>query len=285
MIWAVLSILSGFGDAAIFALMKKLQRIDKSLIVWTQYAFALPFLLLLLYFNYPQRIDTNVYWTAALNAILLIFSTYLLLEAIQTSKLSVSIPMLGLTPLFLVILSFFLLNEIPSIAGFIGILLIVAGTYIINITNGKKFFEPFRLLFKIKSSIYIAIVAFIWSITSILFKIGIIASNPVYYVVLVYFFISLMMLPIFFANLKQKLNEIKSNFKMLSILGLSSAFMTVTSSYAMLYAIVPYVISLKRSSLIFSIFIGYFFFHEKNIKNPIIGTIIMIIGGLLITAF
>lgn len=285
MLWAFLSVVSGLGDAVIFALMKKLKPVNSSIIVWVQYAFALPFLLVLLYFNYPEQINANVYWIAGLNSVLLIITTYMLVKALQMSKLSVSLPMLSLTPLFLVMLSYFMLREIPSKAGFIGIMLIVAGAYIANLRSEHRLLEPFKSLFKIKGSFYVIIVAFVWSITSNLFKMGIIASNAIFFTVLVYFFISLIMLPLFFINFNKKMAEIGKNFKLLAFLGVSSAFMIALVSYAMAIAIVPYVISLKRSSLIFSIFIGYFAFKEKDIRNSLIGTVIMLIGGILITLF
>lgn len=285
MLWAILSVISGLGDSFIFALMKKLKNVDSLIVAWVHYAFALPFLAVLLYFNYPQKISSDVYWIAALNGMLLILTTYMLVKALQTSKLSVSLPMLSLTPLFLVVISYIMLKEMPTNAGLIGIILIVVGAYIVNIKNGKGFLEPFKSLFTVKGSVYVIIVAFIWSITANLFKMGIIASNAVYFTVLVYFFISLVMLPLFFVKYGEKLAQIKTNFRMLLFLGISSAIMIAFSSYAMVYAIVPYVISLKRSSLIFSIFIGYLFFNEKNIKNALTGTIIMLIGGVLITVF
>lgn len=285
MLWVFLSVLSGFGDAIIFALMKKLKLVNSSIVVWVQYAFALPFLLILLYFNYPQKISFDVYWIAALNGMLLVITTYLLVKALQMSRLSVSLPMLSLTPLFLVMFSYLMLKEMPTNAGFIGIILVVVGAYIVNIKKGKGFFEPFSSLFKIKGSFYVIIVAFIWGITSNLFKMGIMSSNAIFFTVLVYFFISLVMLPLFLIKFNEKLNHIKINFKPLFFLGISSAFMIALASYAMASAIVPYVISLKRSSLIFSIFIGYFFFKEKNIRNSLIGTAIMLIGGVLITLF
>ena len=285
MICIFLSILSGLGDAVIFSLMKKLKGVNNSIVVWVHYAFALPFLFILLYLNYPQQISSDVYWIAALNGALLIIPTYMLIKALQISKLSVSLPMLSLTPLFLVMLSYFMLKEMPTNAGFIGIILIVVGAYIANIKNRKGFFEPFKSLFTVKGSLYVIIVAFLWSITANLFKMGIIASNAIFFTVLVYLFISLVMLPLFFIKFNEKLNQLKINFKTLLFFGISSAFMIATASYAMASAIVPYVISLKRSSLIFSIFTGYFFFKEKNIRNSLIGTVIMLIGGVLITLF
>ena len=284
MLWALLSVLSGLGDAVMFALMKKLKQVNSSIVVWVHYAFALPFLLILLYFNYPRKINADVYWNAALNAALLLFSTYLLIKAIQTSKLSITMPMLSFTPLFLLFTSYLMLNEIPTQLGFIGVFLIVLGAYIIHIEDYKKgFFSPFKALVKDKGSFYVLIVAFIWSITANLFKLGMLGSNPIFFSVAVYLAISIIMLPVVFT--RQNIDSIKSHFNMLFFLGLASAFMIVTASYAIISAIVPYVISLKRSSILFAIFLGYFFFNEKSIRNALIGTIVMLVGGILITLF
>jgi len=285
MLWVILSVLSGLWDAVMFSLMKKLSNADNTLVVWVQFAFALPFLILILIFNYPNHIDSHVYFVAVVNALLYVGSTFLFLKALNISEMSVSLPMLSFTPLFLVIISYFTLKELPSFIGFMGILMIVVGAYIINLRQGKGIFEPFKSIFKIKGSFYILIVAFVWSLTSILFKKGILMSSPVYFVTLVYFIVAVGMIPFLLIGIKDKMKDMKSNFRHLFYFGIVSGLMNLTASFAMLYAIVSYVISLKRTSLIFSILIGYFYFNEKNIKNALIGTLIMIIGGVLITLF
>jgi len=283
MLWAFLSILSGLGDALGFALMKKLKGTNNSIVVWVQFAFALPFLLVLLFFNYPQKISTDVYWVVGLNGILLLITTYLLVKATQISDLSVSMPMLSLTPLFLILTSYIMLNELPTFYGFFGISLIVLGAYAIHIKDYKKgFFEPFKALAKDKGSIYAIAAAFIWSITANLFKTGIIGSNPIFYVFAVYLFISIIMLPLAFIKLKEKIGEIKINFNILILLGVLSAFIAATAAYAISVAIVPYVIALKRSSIIFSVLLGFSLFKEKNFKHAIIGASIMFMGIILI---
>ncbi len=285
MLWVILSVISGFWDSIMFALMKKLSNADNTLVVWVQFAFALPFLILILVFNYPKHIDSNVYMVAIVNAILYVGSTFLFLKALNISELSVSLPMLSFTPLFLLFISYFALKELPSLVGFIGIILIVIGAYIINLRSGKGILNPFKSIFMVKGSFYILIVAFVWSLTSILFKKGILMSSPVYFVTLVYFLVTVGMIPFLLIKMKDKVKDMKSNFRHLFYFGIFSGLMNLTASFAMLYAIVPYVISLKRTSLIFSILIGYFYFSEKNIRNAMIGTFIMLIGGVLITLF
>jgi uncharacterized membrane protein len=286
MLWVILSVLSGLGDAIEFALMKKLKGISSSIVVWVQYAFALPFLAVLLYFNYPQKINNSVYWIAILNGLLLIVTTYLLFKATKISDLSVSIPMLSATPLFLIFTSYLMINEWPTFYGLMGIFLIVAGAYAIHVKDYKRcFFYPFRELFRNKGSLYVLAAALLFSIAANLGKMGILNSSPAFYSFAVYLFVSIVMIPLLAIDFNKKIKEISSNLEYLALLGISSGFMMVVSAYAMLIAIVPYVISLKRSSAIFAIFFGYFYFNEKDIKGALIGTFIMLVGGILITLF
>jgi len=47
--------------------------------------------------------------------------------------------------------------------------------------------------------------------------------------------------------------------------------------------IVSYVISIKRTSILFTVLFGFFIFKERNIRSRLMGAIIMILGVLLIT--
>jgi drug/metabolite transporter (DMT)-like permease len=45
------------------------------------------------------------------------------------------------------------------------------------------------------------------------------------------------------------------------------------------------MISIKRTSSIFSVLYGHFLFKEKNIRERLIGAIIMLVGAALIILF
>jgi uncharacterized membrane protein len=47
-------------------------------------------------------------------------------------------------------------------------------------------------------------------------------------------------------------------------------------------AIVPYVITVKRLSLFFSVLFGGFLLHEQQIRGRILGAFIMILGAVMI---
>jgi len=100
MLWIFLSILAGLGDATLYALMKKIKGMGGMLVVWAQYAFSIPFLVLALILFFPKNIDANVYAIGFFNAIILIVTMRLLFRAFQSSNLSLTIPLLSFTPLF-----------------------------------------------------------------------------------------------------------------------------------------------------------------------------------------
>ena len=65
--------------------------------------------------------------------------------------------------------------------------------------------------------------------------------------------------------------------------GFSNAASEILIGVVLTSSIVPYIISLKRTGILFSVIIGILIFKEKNFKEVIIGSIIMFIGVLLIT--
>ena len=197
--------------------------------------------------------------------------------------MSVAIPILSFTPIFLLFVSNILLGEFPNIQGLIGILIVVAGSYILNISSIKSgYFEQIKSIFMGKG-LRMLIVAFLFSITASLIKIGVALSNPAYYLFITYLSISLILTAVFFRRLIKNKNLIKLNFKYFFIIGIAVAFSELFISTALKAAIVPYAISLKRSSVIFSVLIGFLFFKEKNFKHAIMGSVIMFIGAVLIT--
>ena len=74
----------------------------------------------------------------------------------------------------------------------------------------------------------------------------------------------------------------KNNLLVFIGMGFANAFMSITAGLALLTAIVPYMISLKRSSVLFSMAYSHIWFKETNIKGRFLGTAIMFAGAALI---
>jgi len=177
-----------------------------------------------------------------------------------------------------------MVRETPnSYLGYGGIILIVIGTYILNLdSSNKSFLGPFKALFRSIGAKCALGAAFIMSIMANMFKIGILNSNVVFYIVLVNLMISIFFIPYIIKKLDKIVFQIKSRLKEVVILGIAKTIMEISAGFALVYAIVPYVISLKRSSILFGMGYSYFMFKEKHIKGRLLGAVVMLSGAVMI---
>jgi uncharacterized membrane protein len=283
MLWAILSIAAGLGDAIAFASIKKLSNLDTYVKLTFLNLIILPFLALgFFFYEIPQTL-LNFYIITLINVVVFLIAMFLIIKSLEMSDLSLSIPMLSFTPVFLLFTSYILLRELPNLVGFIGVFVVVIGSYVLNIASIKYgYFEPLKSIFKNKSVFNMLVVAFLFSITASLSKIGIKLSNPAYFMFVHYLFASIFLIILFFKRFKYNIKHLRKNSKYFIIYGIAAAFSELLAATALIFTIVPYVISLKRISVIFSVIIGLLFFQEKNFKEKIVGTIIMFAGATLI---
>lgn len=91
------------------------------------------------------------------------------------------------------------------------------------------------------------------------------------------------MLPIMLYKSRGSIQNIRANYKMLLPVGLFSALTLVFQMTAISLTLVAYVISIKRTSAVMSVLFGHLIFKEKDIRERLVGAVIMIIGVLFIT--
>ncbi|MBI1935034.1 DMT family transporter [Candidatus Woesearchaeota archaeon] len=284
MLWAALSILSGFGDAVSFASIKKIKNMDAFTKLAAINLIMLPFLLLgFIFYDIPEA-TFNFYIVIALNVAVFLTAQFVMIKSLELSDLSMSVPMLSFTPIFLFFTSYVLVGEAPNFLGYIGVVIIVFGSYFLNIKSVTYgYLEPLKMIFRDKGVFYMLIVAFLFSITANLAKIGIGLSNPAYFMFTHYLFTSILLTILFFRRLMGSIKSINKNFKPFITFGIAAAFSEILAGAAFKLAIVPYVISLKRTSVVFSVILGFLLFKEKNFKEAMIGSVTMFIGVVLIT--
>jgi drug/metabolite transporter (DMT)-like permease len=230
-------------------------------------------------------IPTESFLLALFAAVIIQFAVVLLyLKALQTSDISTSIPFITLTPLFMLISSPVMIGEFPNTAGLFGIVLIVAGTWLINYSkSNKNIFTPFKSLIVNKGSRYMLIVAFLWSITANIDKIGVQESSPVFWAFSKDAFLMLLFILLMIWKSEKPFQQIKKEYKYLTLIGILRAGSALTQMIAIQFILVSYVIAIKRSSALFVILWGYFFLNEKeNIKTKLFGILIILAGLALI---
>jgi len=170
--------------------------------------------------------------------------------------------------------------------GIIGIFLTATGAYLLNVKTTKKgILEPFKAIRRERGSLYMIIVAFIYSITSNLGKMAILHSSPLFFAATYLPILAAILFPILIWKNHGKINQLFSRYTIFSLIGLAIALATITHFLAVNIVEVPYVISVKRMSLLFGIMYGAFFFKETNITERLIGCIVMIVGVIIIMLF
>src|ERR1700756_1981288 len=112
MVWFILSVLTAFFESMKDISSKRsLRNIDEYIVSLSLTLFALPFLIPFLFFIKIPHIG-NQFWTALfLGGGLNVIATILYMKAIKYSDLSITVPMVAFTPLFLLVTSPLMLNE------------------------------------------------------------------------------------------------------------------------------------------------------------------------------
>ncbi|RJQ41072.1 MAG: EamA family transporter [Nitrospiraceae bacterium] len=284
--WAVLALISAFTLATSDALTKKaLKNSNEYLVAWFRFIFSLPLLLILWFFIPTPKLDTEFYRAFAIALPLEIVTIILYIKALRVSPMSLTLPFLAITPVFLIFISYLLVGEKVSFNGGIGIFLIAAGSYTLNIDKIKTgIFEPFRSIPREKGSVFMIGVALIYCFTASLGKIAIEHSSPLFFAITYYIAISICLAPIalWMGRKELKIFFSEKQFKRLVMPGIFFAVMAATHMAAMQLTKVAYMISVKRLSLIIGIMYGYFLFREENIKERLLGAVLMLVGFVLV---
>jgi drug/metabolite transporter (DMT)-like permease len=110
------------------------------------------------------------YWAPALGSVLINLAANLLfLQGMRIAPISVTVPLLSLTPAFATLLAIPLLGELPALSDAIGILLVIAGAISLQWQPRAEPSRPGAL----KGALMVALTALLWSMTSPLDKLAV----------------------------------------------------------------------------------------------------------------
>jgi drug/metabolite transporter (DMT)-like permease len=282
--WYLIALISGFSFATADAFTKKESKNRSAiLLAWIREAYALPFLLPILLFIEIPMLD-HIFWVSIISLVLLdLLTTILYMKAIQIAPLSLTIPYQGLTPIFLLIFPTIFLGETLSLLGIIGVIVISIGAYTLQIDRVKYgFFEPWLAIFKNRGSLYMFVVAVLYAVTATLGKLAIQHSSPLFMTIVYFSLLTIGFTPLVILSCKGNLKQLFSHPSGYFRIGISMAIMAITHFTAISMIQVAYMISIKRLSLLFAILYGWWWFKEENIKERILGGIIILVGATCI---
>jgi drug/metabolite transporter (DMT)-like permease len=288
-LWVLFAFISAFSLATSDAFTKKaLVLHNEYLIAWLRLLLSLPVLFISLLFIPMPSLDRDFYIAFFIAVPLEIAAILFYIKALKISPLSLTLPFLSLTPIFLIIVPYIILGEKVSFLGAIGVLFIAAGGYAINLKEFRKgIFEPFIAIKREKGSIFMIAVAFIYSFTSSLGKMAIEHSSPIFFGAAYTIVLVVLLTPIALYKGRDEVKLIFRNGALRSSVmpGTLQSVMIITHMLAMSLTNVAYMISVKRLSLLIGVFYGYMFFKEKGIRERLLGTALMLTGFVLIVIY
>jgi len=204
-------------------------------------------------------------------------------RALQISPISLCLPFLAFTPIFLIPTGYLLLGELPPWAKLMGVVLVVAGSLLMHRELfAVSIFEPVKAIIREKGSRYMLITAFIFSITNPLDKMLVTMSDPLtqsvgYSVVVLVFFAGFSL-----ARRSKVGMVIKSQPGWLILAGVLDAMALLLQFTSHNYIDVVITISVKRAGIVLSVLMGWLIFKERNITNKMIASSVMLAGVLII---
>jgi drug/metabolite transporter (DMT)-like permease len=246
--------------------------------------YALPWLLAALFFIPWIIPDTTFWFCIAIGLPLEALAFYCYMKALKISPLSLTVPFLAFTPGFIILTGWIILGEEISPGGFCGIILIIVGAYFLNLSKTRYgLLAPLMAIFREPGSRLMLLVSFIYAFTSTIGKLAIIHSNPYFFGIT--YNMALAMLMTLFLPAAANAEPVK-NLVRRPLIGLILGALVATTIFSHMLAIsmtnVAYMISLKRTSLLFGVLYGALWFKEEKITERLTGAIIMITGVFLI---
>ncbi len=228
------------------------------------------------------------FWTSmAASAVLAVAGNVLLVYALRSSDLSLLGPINAYKSVLSLVLGVFLVHEIPSLAGLAGVLLIVAGSwFVVDRATESETSNAFVRFFH-ERGVQLRFAALICSATEAVFlKRAILASTPL----TTFAWWVMLGLPIatiaavlvhrseFGLQSRVAVREAPTCVKLAAATGVMQAATLLTFGALQ----VGYSLALFQLSTVISVWLGWRYFNERNIRRRFAGSVVMMLGATLI---
>ena len=305
--WVTLAILTAINFGLYNVFLKKASELGKALPI----AFFIGGLTTLLVAAYGSLrgqlfIPTdNKFWMASLiSGSLNSFVAVIYVRGLQQEAVTLSVPLLNLTPVFLIGTAVVIVGESLTPIKIGGIGLVVLGAYLLNLKGGD-FLEPFRSVLSSKGSRIFLLIAVLWSITAVFDKLAVLSSNPSTYGVVLFIFITIpigvvLLLSRNRNNLRTQSGsgDTEQNEKKekrdrsqhwgkailfwIMIAAVVNTLMLIFQFTALEIGNVAYVIPIKRAGTLIAVAVGMMLMGEPRSPLRFVAASLMVIGVLVI---
>lgn len=205
-----------------------------------------------------------------------------MVKALQHGELSVLGPVNAYKPVVGIIMGMIFLQEFPSVAGLLGVVLIISGSYYVLGTKEQRFSPA---IFRQKEIQFRLLALLFTGMGAVFLKKTILLSSVLAAFIAWCWFGTLFSFVFYLFERKHARRKepvsVKETYSLL-LLAVFIGLMQYTTNYVVDNMQVGYALALFQVSILVSLFFGHAFFQEKNLRRKLIGSIIMIVGSLVI---
>jgi len=285
MLWFWLALGSALAVATADALSKKFfTHLDPLEMGYVRLFYAAPWLIGP-FFLTPTPEISPLFWLILAAALPLeTAALYLYMRAIRVSPLSLTIPFLAFTPVWLILVGWLVLGELPNGWGVWGIILVAVGAYTLNLdARSRGLLGPVKAVFKEPGSWIMLVVSAVYAVTASLGKKMILLSGITFFGTFYFLFLAGLLGPLLWTTGKLKVSRLASRPGWGLAVGFCTSAMVLTHVWSISMVPAAYMISVKRLSLVFAVLYGRLVFEEIRFSQRLVGALLMFAGVVLIS--
>ena len=218
-----------------------------------------------------------------IEVLLVACSTLLFFRALQVTPISLCMPYISFTPVFLILTGYVMLGELPATQKLFGVALIFVGSIVMHrLLFAAGWLEPVKAIFRERGCFYMLLVGLINSITNPIDKRLVLMTDAftqacAFGLGMVVFFTILS-----FARRADLRTVMQTAPGWAMLAGALEAVALIFQLSSHNYIDVVITISVKRAGIILTVLLGWIIFREKDIGDKLIAASVMLAGVLII---
>jgi drug/metabolite transporter (DMT)-like permease len=283
--WVGLALLSALCQVLRNMSMKHLgHSLDETINVWGRFTFLLPFTAGFVLWQGIPPLRPGFWLYVGLFGVSQTAATLSLAKALHLAEISLVTALWKVSLLFLVVFAFLSLGEKPSYLGLLGILVSLAGVYVLNIQKSRRsLWAPVHALFVEPGLRWTLLAAVLYAPTVVLIKQAIMRSDAYFANLMAYLAASLVILPLALWRSAGHFAQVPRHWPSFVGMGLFACLGSVSHSLAYQLTLTSYVEAVKQAEVLFALGLGYVVFQERTRVRAILpGSLIILLGMVLL---
>ncbi|MCG3162043.1 MAG: hypothetical protein JMDDDDMK_03271 [Acidobacteria bacterium] len=210
-------------------------------------------------------------------------STLLYFRAMQVTPISLCMPYISFTPVFLIVTGNVILGELPAAEKLVGVVMIFIGSIAMHrLLFANGWFEPIKAIWRERGCFYMLLVGFINSITNPIDKQLVLMTDAFTQSCAFGAGMCVLFTLLLFARKADAGKVIRSVPFWAALAGTLEAVALIFQLSSHNYIDVVITISVKRAGIILVVLLGWLVFKEKGIGDKLIASLVMLVGVLII---